>query len=68
MVGSLELPLIQPRGQGLNYYVPGTGDRALDWLHATRPPAQYVRTPAHARDMAALMIGRQQDLAGANDG
>ncbi len=36
--------------------------------HATRPPALYARTPAHTRDLAALLIGRQQDRAGANDG
>jgi hypothetical protein len=39
----------QGAGQG---YVPGTGERALDWLHTTRPPALYVRTPAHTRGTA----------------
>jgi hypothetical protein len=68
MVGSLELPLMQPRGQGYRLYVPGTGERALEWLHATRPPALYVQTPAHTQDLAALLVARQQDRAGADDG
>ncbi len=69
MVGSLELPLMQPRGQGhFGGYVPGTGERALEWLHTTRPPALYVHTPAHMRDLAALLVARQQDQAGADDG
>ncbi len=34
MVGSLEL-LLQPVGQGQGY-VPGTGERALEWLHTIR--------------------------------
>ncbi len=29
------------------------------------PPALYVRTPAHTRDLAALLVARQQ---GADDG
>ncbi len=68
MVGSLELPLIQPLGQGHQGFVPGTGERALDWLHTTRPPALYVRTAAHTRDLVALLVARQQDQAGADDG
>ncbi len=69
MVGSLELPLMQPRGQGhFGGYVPGTGERALEWLHTTRPPALYVQTAAHTRDLAALLVARQQDQAGADDG
>ncbi len=28
----------------------------------------YVRTPAHTRDLAALLVARQQDQAGADDG